>query len=401
MSKSSKAATKRVHKPKARRSKSSTSIAGLMALFPDYQRKKYLSTAHSNQTKYIKELQNAYMYRGLVLYVGAGVSQSVGLPSWGELIRSLTLSMMIEKVWTRTARMNEVGFERYIQAVQRIREGVQKGKDHDRPMLIMARAIKDEFGHKLPQMITGTLSRDLRRQEKSHRQGSSGPLAGIIESELIRALVALARPQRETKGVAAIVNYNYDDILDNALRRSEVQYVCVKSGKDKVPSGALPCYHVHGLLPVTTFRRTGQSATRDNGNFVFSEDEYHLEYSDPYRWSNMVQINLLGSNPGLFVGLSLEDPNIRRLIDVTHRQYPELVNYAILPRRHSLAKSKDTDACVLRNLFEQVETDSFEKIGVRVLWADSYDEIPCILHEIATGQYVTPTELKRKRDSAG
>jgi hypothetical protein len=96
----------------------------------------------------------------------------------------------------------------------------------------------------------------------------------------------------------------------------------------------------------------------------------------------MTQMSLLGRYTGLFVGLSMEDPNIRRLIDVTHRQYPEISNYAILPRKKSLAKSKDTKQGVLRNLFENVETSSFAKIGVRVLWVDSFDEIPVVLKKI-------------------
>jgi hypothetical protein len=122
------------------------------------------------------------------------------------------------------------------------------------------------------------------------------------------------------------------------------------------------------------------------GNFVFSEDEYHAEYSDPYKWSNMTQISLLGRYTGLFVGLSLEDPNIRRLVDVTHRQYPEGHNYAILPRKRQLSGTRDTKGCVLRNLFEQVETSSFEKIGIRVIWVDSFEDIPCVLREICTGE---------------
>jgi hypothetical protein len=81
---------------------------------------------------------------------------------------------------------------------------------------------------------------------------------------------------------------------------------------------------------------------------VFSEDEYHAEYSDPYKWSNMTQMSLLGRYPGLFVGLSLEDPNIRRLIDVTHRQYPENANYAILPRKNRLKGQTDGNDAVMR-----------------------------------------------------
>src|SRR6185436_18817278 len=102
------------------------------------------------------------------------------------------------------------------------------------------------------------------------------------------------------------------------------------SGQKPARDASLPCYHVHGVLP---FRRLHDLKVEEGldaearaaalvrirpiiGNFVFSEDEYHTEYSDPYRWSNMTMINQLGRFSGLFVGLSLHDPNLRRLIDV-------------------------------------------------------------------------------------
>jgi hypothetical protein len=112
------------------------------------------------------------------------------------------------------------------------------------------------------------------------------------------------------------------------------------------------------------------------GNFVFSEDEYHTEYSDPYRWSNMTMISQLGRFSGLFVGLSLQDPNLRRLIDVTHRQYPDITNYAILTRKSPRAGASRSRESTLQDLFERVETESFEDLGVKVIWTDNFNEVP-------------------------
>jgi hypothetical protein len=39
----------------------------------------------------------------------------------------------------------------------------------------------------------------------------------------------------------------------------------------------------------------------------------------------------------------------------------------------------------LKNLFEEVETKSFEKIGVRVIWVDSYSEAPSLIQQICGG----------------
>ena len=96
----------------------------------------------------------------------------------------------------------------------------------------------------------------------------------------------------------------------------------------------------------------------------------------------MTMINQLGRYSGLFVGLSLQDPNLRRIIDVTHRQYPDIPNYAILTRKTPRAARGDAKQSVLQELFEKVETESFANIGVQVIWTDAYEEIPDRIREI-------------------
>jgi SIR2-like domain len=50
-------------------------------------------------------------------------------------------------------------------------------------------------------------------------------------------------------------------------------------------------------------------------------------YANPYSWANLVQMSLLLSQSCLFVGVSLTDPNIRRLLDacvalpIAHKHY--------------------------------------------------------------------------------
>ncbi len=64
------------------------------ALFPDYTPETFRRRANAERDKHISELQRAYLSPGLALYIGAGVSMSIGLPSWNDLIQSLTVFMM-------------------------------------------------------------------------------------------------------------------------------------------------------------------------------------------------------------------------------------------------------------------------------------------------------------------
>jgi len=217
----------------------------------------------------------------------------------------------------------------------------------------------------------------------SRRRAANKDELKLPESPLLDALVALTRPQRGMAGVQAIVNYNFDDILEERLRRDDVPCVTVLSGRDRLTRGKLPSYHVHGVLPVREFAGKVPPKQGSAGNFVFSEDEYHLQYADPYRWSNVTQISLLGRHKGLFIGLSMQDPNLRRLIDVTHQQYPEIWNYAILPRSDK-PQNDNVRATILRNLAEDVDETSFERIGVKVIWVDDITaDVAPLLSKIA------------------
>jgi len=119
------------------------------------------------------------------------------------------------------------------------------------------------------------------------------------------------------------------------------------------------------------------------GDFVFSEEEYHRQYAEPFRWSNLVQTSLLGSHDGLFVGLSMVDPNIRRLLEVAHSQYPQRRNYAIFRRERPLAKADDTLDEAAVNLLEEIETEGLSDLGVAAIWVDRFEDIPPLLNAIA------------------
>lgn len=383
---------------KSARSKRSRAVSAaarpsLLQLFPEYRKKRFRARVEEQRKRFIDELREAYLHRGLVLYLGAGVSRSVRLPGWAELIRSLTVTMMSRRVRTAIDALEELSDEQRWEAIGAIQQDVERGADYDKPILMMARAIKDELGDRLPWVIANIL---YARRLFFHRRTLAKRFPGsrlilfaerdrqrLPSSPLLDSIVALARAERDVNGVQAIVNYNYDDLIDEKLRQQNVRCITVRSGRDRVPPGTLPCYHVHGVLPMLEIHKLHDSRQRKAiGNFVFSEDEYHAEYSDPYRWSNMTQMSHLGRYTGLFVGLSMEDPNLRRLIDVTHKQYPEIANYAILTRRKPLSKSRDSKQNVLTNLFEEVETSSFDKIGVKVLWVDNYDQIPVVLKQV-------------------
>jgi hypothetical protein len=78
------------------------------------------------------------------------------------------------------------------------------------------------------------------------------------------------------------------------------------------------------------------------------------------------------------VGISLTDPNMRRLLDVAWRKNrTKAAGHYIIWK---LPKTKKSDALgrVLRILQEQ----DANSLGLNVIWAEEYEDIPRVLEEI-------------------
>lgn len=116
----------------------------LLNLFPNFRRAAYREFAKAQQEQFVADLRETYLHRGLVLYLGAGVSRSIGMPDWMELIRALTVTMMSKKVATAIAALKALNDEQQWKILAGMQADVEKHTDYDKPLLMMARAIKDD-----------------------------------------------------------------------------------------------------------------------------------------------------------------------------------------------------------------------------------------------------------------
>lgn len=139
-------------------------------------------------------------------------------------------------------------------------------------------------------------------------------------------------------------------------------------------SSELPVYHVHGYLP-----RKGR-IPRDR-EIVFSEDAYHSQFIDPFSWSNLIQLNKLSHNTCLFIGLSLTDPNLRRLLDVANRKNPnKSINHFIIKKTLSPKNTKDR----VDDLAEFLEEQDANELGLNVIWVNEFKEIAPLVKSITS-----------------
>lgn len=144
---------------------------------------------------------------------------------------------------------------------------------------------------------------------------------------------------------------------------------------------ALGVYHVHGFLP------QDKEDYNDLGNtlLVFSEDGYHKLMLDPYNWANISQLNFMVNNTCLFIGLSMTDPNMRRLLEIAaQKKYDDDLcqHYVIMQRFKINSSGKSESIKRFENVNESLQEDFFKSLGVNVIWVNDYDEIPNLLKQI-------------------
>ena len=138
--------------------------------------------------------------------------------------------------------------------------------------ILAARYARQKAGAKFNQIVHDALYRD--------------------DVKLSRCVWAIARC-----GVRQVCTFNFDDLLMEALLTDAAD--CVIATPDErfqVTHEGITVYHPHGILP-----RLYRNGELDSAKIVFSEDDYHNLYSDPYSWANIAQLSLLTSRSVLFL----------------------------------------------------------------------------------------------------
>jgi len=105
--------------------------------------------------------------------------------------------------------------------------------------------------------------------------------------------------------VESIINSNYDSLFEHYLHERGVAFSVLWSPDCRCPPNTVPVYHPHGYL-----KYQGGPATP----IILAEGDYLAHSNQPYLWPNVVQLACLAQSPCLFVGCSMRDPNIRRLL---------------------------------------------------------------------------------------
>lgn len=279
----------------------------------------------------IEKAKNDLTRYDCVLFLGAGVSVSANLPKWDDMLRDLLGD---------TGVINSIDFD-----------GLSKESGYS--YLVIARYIQ-----KLHKMDNASMVEAVRNLLYSKNKAQS--------SELIRVICKIIGKQMN---IRSVITYNYDTLIEENLNDAGVPNFSVyKSTQCDYKS--LPIYHVHGVI-----HRDNARVQRDE--IVLSEEHYHKVYTEVFDWSNVEQLHALTRCTCYFIGLSMADPNLRRLLEIATKDCEKAVrHYAFLERK---CFSDDEDKA---EQDYQAREDILADLGLNVIWYegnDNHKELPQLL----------------------
>lgn len=299
-----------------------------------------------------------------VLFVGAGINYPF-VPLWGQICKDLleiALPFCVNPKSTNTGRIKKWLIESY--------------DVYNLPSLVKC-LIGDDYKDLLRNIIYKNYKAPYQTFEP-HEEAKEK------DQTTLYWIVKLCQlPQ-----LKAVVTYNYDTLLEDALRYKEGgrDFVSIVGNRETVSnmpnppkekSGftVLPIYHVHGFLP-----------QKNDINFPFDSDIVLTtdEYIDSMRrhdsWNNSTQLHFLNNYLSVFVGASLRDINmLRHLFSAKERNHAHL---SLRLKKKSLSSDKtngaNTHAQDLQS-FDHLEKGFLNQYNIKAIYSDS---IPEILNEI-------------------
>ena len=303
-----------------------------------FDKKTTQKTVEDNLSPDLKSAQKAFFSGPNTFFLGAGVSCSEGLPGWKQLLMTLISD----------ATGTNIGEEEF--------EALFKANGSS--SIIMGRYIRRLYNDDNKQMRKAI--RNYLYKEKTYEG---------IRSNTIRKICELVKNNRKT--VKSIITYNYDDLIEQQLANIRVLSCSVFDTRE--PDVRFPVYHVHGIL---------DQANLKSSDIVLSEDEYHEQYRRSFMWSNVEQLHALQNNNCFFIGLSMTDPNLRRLLDFTKSEANDNNQrdahcFAFLKKGDIADKVKDN-----KEQFLNDQRYILENLGVRVIWYNDHKDLPNLLDKL-------------------
>jgi hypothetical protein len=314
-----------------------------------------------------EKLRETYAQDGIFLALGAGVSVDCQLPTWRDLLQrlvSLQLDIGDDNLFKDflnhglslpiIASLLEVRSSDRSEFIERVREALYR-----------------DFPY-FPDGIT----KSNRRRFVQYIQETNPTLRSVASLCAMRA--ENRRTYTANKRIQAIVTFNLDALLQAyvyARYEKRLLRTIERPSASRRPE-KINVYHMHGFLRFDS--KAGDTTKEAPDAAVLTEQDYFDFFNEPTSLFNYTFLYLLREFSCLFIGLSMQDDNIRRLLHYSkkerlgafRREGETSVSGEKLLRHYTVLKRSG-----IVHVDKAIE-DTLDPLGTRVLWVDDYEEIP-------------------------
>jgi hypothetical protein len=327
--------------------------------------KSKISKKINQQSKeHLSEFVNDVQNKGLVLFVGSGINGDA-IVQWNDLLCSL-LKKSLQRIEYEDSR------------IQDHNKKLVQWCSQNFGMSAQASITKKMFGTERYRLeIQEALYTKTKNVEQEVIKYCKNPAPYSSKYSFLHQIANLCSlPQ--TKAVAT---FNFDTLLEQAIktvgtRKPQPHFGEIDSTRHSERRlDDIPIYHIHGRIPSPSlFKDSGESV-------VLSYDEYFEKNADPLSWETATSIHLLRNYCTLWLGTSLKDWNMLRLLHGAQSGRKNIRSYCILclddikvPKEFGMKEDEKTD---FKKAAMRVQASLLESVGVRlILGGKRYPDIP-------------------------
>ncbi len=299
----------------------------------------------------------------LVLFVGAGVNAGL-VPDWKGLLNSL-LDILNDRIIAMSGEDSRLKDKLKKKLSSNEHYGCSEYSEYE-----LATLAKTILGNQYPVYLRSIIYSKFNNRESRRRVSDRKKIKAQDNDEprFLREVADLCGDRR----IKAIVSYNYDDILQKAIKKRkkrEAFNICSSIDKIDMSKDLLPIYYVHGYIP--NERRVSSRDFR----VVLSLDEYFNIMLEPYSWQTTTQLHFLQNYVSLFLGTSLKDWNIMRMLS-TAKKYSVLNSVYCIMKNEEYTNVVDDNNRSGQYILNRIKATLLNDIGVKVIYTgDDYESV--------------------------
>jgi len=332
---------------------------------------------------YEQDLAEVYDTKGITLVVGAGASFASAIPTWIDLLKRIAEDPMVGEAREDTVeQLLQASFS--LPSIAAYLQHLHGGSLADYIECVR---------HNLYRDFPFPIGRPYDRQKV---------LAFLKENSTLRCVAAMCVVKdvsREQSGSACfsanprihdVISFNIDALLETLIKNKypsgrpspDGVYRTIEKPAASSQHGRVNIHHLHGFL---RFDQHIRKPDRESVSLVLTEQEYFDFFNSPTSIFTYTFLSRLRENPCLFVGLSMVDENLRRLLHYSVQE--RIASYRSENHDEENARRRSTrHFAILRSETNRDRRSAMEatlgRLGVRVIWVDEYQQISGILKSL-------------------